>query len=174
MSKGKRLGLIGLIVLISVSLDQITKYLAVYLLEGKGLISLVNDCLRFVLVQNRGGFLSLGAALPENLRSMIFIFATSVFLLLFLAYIFFTKNQSTVSIAASSMIIGGGIGNLIDRVLYDGAVIDFVNVGIGSLRTGVFNVADMAVLFGCIMLVLTMKRENAAVSPGKSEGTSPG
>ncbi|HXC20398.1 MAG TPA: signal peptidase II, partial [Steroidobacteraceae bacterium] len=55
---------------------------------------------------------------------------------------------------ALALIAGGGISNLIDRLLYGGRVTDFLNVGIGSLRTGIFNVADMAILAGALLLIL--------------------
>ena len=158
MSKLKRLNLIGLTVFVCVLLDQGSKYLAFSLLEGKGVISLINDCLRFVLAENRGGFLSLGAAMSEDARSVVFIFATAIFLVLFSVYTFLDKKPSTITVVASSMIIGGGVGNLIDRISRDGAVIDFVNVGIGPIRTGIFNIADMAVLFGCILLIFFLRK----------------
>ena len=59
----------------------------------------------------------------------------------------------TAEVAAVAAIVGGGIGNLVDRVQL-GAVRDFLNVGIGSLRTGIFNLADMAITFGGIALIV--------------------
>ncbi|WP_419661036.1 signal peptidase II (lipoprotein signal peptidase) domain protein [Desulfosarcina variabilis str. Montpellier] len=47
---------------------------------------------------------------------------------------------------------GTGIGNLIDRILHNGFVMDFLNVGIGPLRTGIFNVADVAIMGGAALL----------------------
>jgi signal peptidase II len=51
------------------------------------------------------------------------------------------------------MIFAGGLGNIIDRIAFDRHVTDFMNVGIGSLRTGIFNVADMCVTAGVIVLL---------------------
>ena len=56
-------------------------------------------------------------------------------------------------VVAVAAIVGGGVGNLVDRVQL-GAVRDFFNVGIGPLRTGIFNVADMAITFGGIALIV--------------------
>lgn len=139
----QRLGKIGLVVFFVVLLDQLTKYLAIQLLDGKGVISLVGDSLRFLLVENRGGFLSLGASLPDGLRDIIFLFVTTIFLVGFFFYTLFDRQSTPFILISSSLIIGGGIGNLIDRSLREGAVIDFVNVGIGGLRTGIFNIADI-------------------------------
>ena len=66
---------------------------------------------------------------------------------------------------ALALVSGGGIGNWLDRVLHDGAVTDFVSIGVGSLRTGVFNLADLAVVAGvCLLLVST---GHAAEEPGE-------
>jgi signal peptidase II len=50
-----------------------------------------------------------------------------------------------------ALIVGGGVSNLIDRLRYGGYVVDFLNVGIGPVRTGIFNVADMAIMVGVVM-----------------------
>jgi len=62
----------------------------------------------------------------------------------------------TIALAA---IFSGGLGNLIDRIFFDRHVTDFMNVGIGSLRTGIFNVADMCVTGGVIVLFFTLRAE---------------
>jgi signal peptidase II len=54
---------------------------------------------------------------------------------------------------------------LIDRLLYHGRVTDFLNVGIGSLRTGIFNLADMAILAGALLLVLKMRAGTSTPAP---------
>ena len=54
---------------------------------------------------------------------------------------------------------------MIDRLLYDGRVTDFLNVGIGSLRTGIFNLADMAILAGALLLVLKMRAGTSTPAP---------
>ena len=56
---------------------------------------------------------------------------------------------------ALALVAGGGIGNWLDRVLHDGTVTDFVSVGLGGLRTGIFNLADLAVVAGVCVLLLT-------------------
>jgi signal peptidase II len=56
---------------------------------------------------------------------------------------------------AAALVCGGGLGNLIDRFSQHGYVTDFLNLGIGSVRTGIFNVADFALLFGLGMLVFS-------------------
>ena len=57
-------------------------------------------------------------------------------------------------LAGCGLLVSGAVGNLIDRVRFDGLVIDFLNVGLGPLRTGIFNVADMAIMAGAALVVL--------------------
>ncbi|MHB9099271.1 MAG: signal peptidase II, partial [Syntrophales bacterium] len=56
-----------------------------------------------------------------------------------------------------------GIGNLIDRILNDGAVIDFMNIEVGGLRTGIFNIADVVIMLGAGMLVFIVLRNRGLV-----------
>jgi len=61
--------------------------------------------------------------------------------------------MSLDTIVARSLVLSGGLGNLVDRIINDGRVIDFMNIGIGSLRTGIFNVADVYITVGVVVLV---------------------
>lgn len=70
-----------------------------------------------------------------------------------LYYLVSNSKQNFYSFVALSLVFSGGISNFYDRVLNNGAVIDFLNVGIGSIRTGVFNVADMAILLGIFIFI---------------------
>lgn len=69
-------------------------------------------------------------------------------------FLFFVKEIPPLSVISWSLVLSGGIGNLLDRLLHDGRVIDFMNVGIGSLRTGIFNVADVCIMIGISLVVL--------------------
>ena len=60
----------------------------------------------------------------------------------------FASSAGPLQILALSLICSGGVGNLLDRVRYDGHVTDFLNIGIGPVRTGIFNVADVALMAG--------------------------
>lgn len=61
--------------------------------------------------------------------------------------------MSLDTVVAWSLVLSGGLGNLVDRIINDGRVIDFMNIGIGSLRTGIFNVADVYITVGVVVLV---------------------
>ncbi len=97
--------------------------------------------------------MNLGASLHEGLRFWIFTFAVSIFLLGMLFILLRQNRMSKWVTIGITLVIGGGFGNLIDR-MDRGTVTDFINLGIGSLRTGIFNVADMAVVTGALLLIL--------------------
>ena len=68
-------------------------------------------------------------------------------------------------LVALGILAGGGLGNWLDRVLHDGHVTDFVSLGVGQLRTGIFNVADLSVVAGVAVLLLASRSDANAV-PG--------
>jgi signal peptidase II len=75
-------------------------------------------------------------------------------------YVLFTRwNMPLGHFAAWTLILSGGLGNLFDRVSQQGLVTDFLNLGIGPLRTGIFNVADMAITGGFALFALLWWRE---------------
>jgi len=143
----------ALIVLVSVGCDQATKQLARTGLMGGGTRSIIDGILVLRYVENEGAFLSLGARLPRPVRIVAFI----AFPLLILGWIILSLARDKATgwrvILGFSCIAGGGFGNLIDRLLRGGRVSDFIILGIGSVRTGVFNLADLSVLIGCALLL---------------------
>jgi signal peptidase II len=153
-----------------VGCDQVSKSAARSMLHSGVTESLFSDSLRFQLTENPGSFLSLGASLPEQLRFTLFTAAVAVILVALVCAALFARRLSTARFVALALVAGGGISNLIDRLLYDGRVTDFLNVGIGPLRTGIFNLADMAILAGALLLVLKM---SAGTSTSGSAPTSP-
>lgn len=137
-----------------VGCDQVSKSAARSLLHSGVTESLFADSLRFQLTENPGSFLSLGASLPAQLRFTLFTAAVAVILIGLVCAALFARRLNTARFVALALLAGGGISNLIDRLINDGRVTDFLNVGIGTLRTGIFNLADMAILAGALLLVL--------------------
>jgi signal peptidase II len=148
-----------------VGCDQVAKSAARSLLHSGVTESLFADSLRFQLTENPGSFLSLGASLPEQLRFTLFTAAVAVVLVGLVCAALFARRLSTARFVALALVAGGGISNLIDRLLYDGRVTDFLNVGIGALRTGIFNLADMAILAGALLLLLKMRASPSTPAP---------
>lgn len=154
MTITKRFILIFGILTTCISCDQTTKSVAQSLLSTTEAWSFLGGTIRFQLAHNPGAFLSLGASLPDVWRQALFSVAVVGLLLALLGYALFAKSASAFVVLAFALLVAGGLGNTIDRLIYDGYVIDFINIGIGSLRTGIFNVADIAVTTGMLMLVV--------------------
>lgn len=155
--------LILLFVLIScVGCDQATKLVARQTLATAPVQEYAGGLFRFVYAENPGAFLSLGATLPEAARFWVFVIFAAALLAgagwFALRFLHETPLLVTVAIA---LVIGGGLGNLIDRIAHDGRVVDFMQVGFPWLRTGVFNVADMAIMAGVgLMLLATLRGQH--------------
>jgi len=154
-----------------VGCDQVSKSAARSMLHSGVTESLFYDSLRLQLTENPGSFLSLGASLPEQLRFTLFTAAVAVVLAGLVCAALFARRLTTARFVALALLAGGGISNLIDRLLNDGRVTDFLNVGIGTLRTGIFNLADMAILAGALLLVVKMRAENS--TPASTPPTAP-
>ena len=138
-----------------VGCDQATKVVATQRLALVEPISFFGNLFRLEYAENPGAFLSFGASMSEETRYWVFVVMVSVVLLV--ALIFLLRSYKTwpmPALFALVLIISGGSSNLLSRVLNDGHVIDFMNIGIGSLRTGIFNVADMAIMSGVGLLFL--------------------
>jgi signal peptidase II len=147
----KRLLLILAILFSCVGCDQATKSVAkAYLSETQPVI-LLGDTVRLELARNYGAFLSLGSAIGESSRGMLLSAVVGLVLAALLVYLFVSRPQNPLVGVSIALIVGGGVSNLIDRLRYGGYVVDFLNVGIGSLRTGIFNVADMAIMVGVVL-----------------------
>ncbi len=141
----------GLIVLVSVVADQAMKALAAQNLRGRPGYSFLWDTVRLEYAENSGAFLSLGASLDEGTRTLIFVVGV-LFIIGFCVLWLVRTGHSWITVIALSLVISGGIGNIIDRIMR-GSVIDFIYMGIGPLHTGVFNVADMAISGGLLMML---------------------
>jgi signal peptidase II len=126
----------------------------------------MGDIFRLTYIENSGAFLGLGAGLPENIRQTIFVVLTSIFLVGFLLFVIRSKKLNSLGVSAGILIISGGLGNLIDRLINDGAVIDFMNIGIGPIRTGIFNVADLAIMAGALTFAAFYgKKQHNKINP---------
>ena len=145
------------VTLVVVVLDQLTKVAAVGWLAGEPTRLLLGGAFRLQYVENRGAFLSLGASLPEAARTGIFVVAVLAVLMMISVYILKGKQVAPGELWAASLFMSGGVGNLIDRVLL-GYVRDFANIGIGPVRTGVFNLADVAITAGAVVLLIHLFR----------------
>ena len=134
------------IVVISVALDQITKWLAVVNLKGNESVSIIGEVLHFTYVENRGA----AFGMMKDAR-WIFMIISSIAIAALVFYLIKFKPKSILAVSSVAMIIGGGIGNMIDRV-WLGYVVDFIYIKI--IDFAVFNVADSFVCVGTALLII--------------------
>ena len=125
--------------------------------------SFLGDALRLEYAENPGAFLSLGANLPAWARTALFSVLTGAFLVGCMI-VALRDRWARGPLFGFSLVFAGGVSNLVDRVA-TGSVVDFLNVGLGSFRTGIFNVADMAIMLGGGVLVVCLYR-NRGIEEG--------
>lgn len=153
MPLGRKITLVATLAAAIVAADLVTKTLFERAFFGQPTLHLLGDTVRVGFVLNTGVFLSLGHALGPTTRFWLFVVGVGGVLTLLLGLTLKDARFRTPEVAAVAAIIGGGVGNLVDRVQL-GAVRDFLNVGIGPVRTGIFNLADLAITIGGIALIL--------------------
>jgi signal peptidase II len=166
MSLTKRCIIIIVVFISCVGCDQATKSIARSVLSETSTCSCFGDTVRLHLVYNKGGFLSLGASLPTHWRKGLFIIGAGCLLMGALAFAFLSKPRNFSTLLAFALIFAGGAGNFYDRIAYGGMVVDFINIGIGPVRTGIFNVADVIIFAGLLILISTaLRREKTQRLP---------
>ncbi|MBY0494562.1 MAG: signal peptidase II [Cyanobacteria bacterium] len=136
--------------------DRITKHLAVTTLAGQPEQSYLGDMVRLDYYENAGGFLSTGAGWRPSTRAAVFQIANGFFLLVTIVMAVRYK-WSRLGAVGLVIFLAGGLSNLIDRMAF-GSVIDFLNIGVGPVRTGIFNVADVAIMAGVALLLVNANR----------------
>lgn len=142
------------IIFLNISCDQVTKEYARQNFKGQGTIEVVGNIFIIHYTENDGAFLSLGSSIPQPYKTILLTYFPGLFLLGFSIYILFFYKLPLAQLICVACMLGGGFSNLIDRIIYDGFVTDFLNFGIGSLRTGILNFADMSITFGVIFLLI--------------------
>src|SRR6478609_3001652 len=148
-----RVVVILVILISSVGCDQISKNIVRQSIEYNEQIGFVNDYLTLTKVENKGAFLSLGNELPNALR-IIFLIALPVFVMTYGLFFLFTKtNLSKSMLVGISFVLGGGIGNMYDRIVH-GSVTDFMHIDFVIFQTGIFNMADVSIMTGMFLILI--------------------
>jgi len=134
------------------ALDQVTKAIVSARLLPGDPVPVIDNFLRLTLVHNTGAAFGL---FPGSRLPFILISALAIVVALYL----FARDayRSFLNRVLLGSILGGALGNLIDRIRW-GRVVDFIDVGIGAARWPVFNVADSAVTLGVILLAWNLAR----------------
>lgn len=145
-------GVVGGIVLV----DYLTKMLVLRTLRPYQQVELIGEYLRLTFIYNPGA--AFGIHLGPYSR-IIFLLLSIAALLALAGMYWVTPARDSVRLGSIALICGGAIGNLMDRIRSEHGVVDFLDVGIGSIRWPVFNIADIAVTTGAIFLALSLWRE---------------
>ncbi len=173
LDRRTRLTWLMVITAVVVGIDQWSKVYAVAHWKNQPTQSFWGDLFRIQYAENPGAFLSLFAGLSEQTRFWILTFFNGLLLSAVCWYLLRASNVERWTFIALSLVVAGGIGNLIDRARF-GYVIDYFNLGIGDLRTGIFNVADMAISAGFIMMLPLVFRGEPKPQASADAGTTPG
>lgn len=170
MKQNKRNAFIILVIVLTIAVDQISKVLVrkhitlrTEVNPGER-IPLIGDAFVMMNVENTGAFLGMGSELNETLRIILLLILPILVLGFVLRHIFKDKSLDKWSLFAFASIIGGGIANVFDRIVF-GKVTDFLFIDLGGVfRTGIFNLADLSVTTGMIILVIASFRKKKTTS----------
>ena len=157
-----RIGIL-LLVLLNIGCDQISKGMVRVNVEQRGYIQIFEDYFVLTNVENTGAMLGFGDSFPP-IPKFLLLQALPVLMLMILLFRILQKtNLNKWLIIAFAFVIGGGIGNLYDRIAY-GSVTDFFVIKVGVFRTGIFNMANVSVTTGILLLLfLTLRNKNLSL-----------
>ena len=149
---------IGIIAFV-IAVDQMTKIWAVENLMNQPSTSYLGGFFRFTFARNEGAFLSLGSGLSGGWKTWALTILPVVVLLYILFQTLFSKSMGQWQIIAFSFILGGGLSNIYDRIVH-GSVVDFMVLEAFGWHTGIFNIADNAIMLGLFMMIPTLFSSN--------------
>lgn len=137
----------------NVGCDQVSKSVVRSSIGYTDRIGFMNDHVTLMKVENTGAFLSIGESLPRPVKLLVLVILPLAGLALALVFLFVKKGLPARALAGICFIAGGGIGNIYDRMIY-GSVTDFLHINFGIIQTGVFNMADVSVMTGALILIV--------------------
>jgi signal peptidase II len=155
MTQAQRTILIVVVVVSCIGCDQAAKTIAQQTLPANESVNLPGDVFHLQYSENYGAMLGIGSDLPPELRFWLFTVFAGCALTAILAFVLTNGKLNIGGIFSLSLILGGGLSNLINRVLRGGVVVDFMVVVLGSVRTAIYNLADLAILAGLLEFLLS-------------------
>ncbi|WP_250435068.1 signal peptidase II [Hanstruepera flava] len=151
--KLSRTAFIFVLIVFNIAIDQISKVIVRANVTPKSETEIIGDYFTLHNVENTGAFLGMGSDFNPTLKLILLLLVPIVVLGYVLYYILKNKNLDRYSLIGFCCVIGGGIANVYDRIVYK-SVTDFFHIDLGGVfRTGIFNVADMSVMFGMGLLL---------------------
>jgi len=140
-------------ILLNIGCDQVTKNIARNKIEYHEKIHVIDNFLTLTKVENSGAFLSLGSNMPLFIKLLALNFLPVIVMLWGLYLVIKRTNMSRSLVTGLCFVIGGGAGNLYDRIRF-GSVTDFVHVNFGLFQTGIFNMADVSIMVGMGVILM--------------------
>ena len=137
----------------NIGCDQISKSIVRQRINYNEQIGLMNNYVTLTRIENTGAFLSLGNSLPQPIRVLLLTILPLCVLGLTLIYLLTKRNLSNLTIVGICFVVGGGFGNIYDRIIY-GSVTDFLHIDFLIFQTGIFNMADVSIVTGIFILLL--------------------
>jgi len=147
-----RIILILLVITANIGCDQFSKKIVKRSVLPYETIRVLNDHLTVTRVENSGAFLSAGDAMSKTSKQIFLTLIPIIAMVLGLVYLFL-KPVSGNMLIGLCFVIGGGFGNLFDRIMY-GSVTDFLFVKVGIFETGIFNLADVSIMTGMLLIFI--------------------
>ena len=145
---------ITILIAVSLLLDQLSKFLIRQNVDQYSEIKLIGDYFILTNVENSGAFLGMGSDFSPFVKTIFLIILPVIVLICIMIYVYRDKQIDKISLIGFCFIIGGGIANIYDRILY-GSVTDFLFIELGGIfKTGIFNIADLSVTTGMILILL--------------------
>jgi len=160
----KRIVLVFILIVLNIGCDQISKKIVRDDVKFRSSTEIIGEKFILTNVENTGAFLGMGSELNPILKTILLLVLPIVVLLIVLHYLLTKKHIDNLTVVGLSFIIGGGIGNMYDRILY-GSVTDFFHIDLGGVfKTGIFNMADVSVMVGMgfILLASFIYKKNKA------------
>ena len=145
---------ITILIAVSILLDQFSKFLIRQNVDQYSEIKLIGDYFILTNVENSGAFLGMGSDFSPFVKTIFLLILPVIVLICIMIYVYRDKQIDKISLIGFCFIIGGGIANIYDRILY-GSVTDFLFIDLGGIfKTGIFNIADLSVTTGMILILL--------------------
>lgn len=165
MKLSRRSFFITLTIVLTIAVDQISKTIVRTYVVPSERSNIIGTYFTLHNVENVGAFLGMGSDLSPLLKLILLLILPIVVLSFVTYHIFKDQSLDKVSVFAFASIIGGGIANVFDRVVY-GSVTDFFHINLGGVfRTGIFNMADLSVTTGMILLLfVSFKKKKEATN----------
>ena len=147
-----------ILILFNIGIDQYSKKIVREEIIPGSQTEILGKLVQLMNVENSGAFLGMGSESNPTVKLIFLLILPIIVILSVLYYLFTNKSIDKLTSVGLSCIVGGGLANLYDRFLY-GSVTDFLFMDFGIAKTGIFNLADLSVTTGMILILLSTFKE---------------